>query len=76
MKKRTYSTPQILPTSWIILEYYVMENYYHTHHANNSERTCLEFINSFTTMLTPPEPPKKEKKNDKEEDEEDQQEKE
>ena len=48
-----------------------MENYCCTHHANHSERTCLEFINSFTALLTPPNPPKREKRNDKEEDEED-----
>jgi hypothetical protein len=27
MKKRTYSTPQLPPTSGINIEYYVMENY-------------------------------------------------
>ena len=54
------------------MEDYAMENYFQTHHANDSERTCPEFINSFSVMLTPPKPPKKENKNDKEEDEEDQ----
>ena len=37
---------------------------------NNSERTCPEFINSFTAMLTPLEPPKREKRNDNDDDEE------
>ena len=76
IKKRTNYTPQIPPTSGIHIEYYAMDNYYHTHHANHSERTCPEFIYSFTAMLTPPEPPKRDKRNDKEEDEEDQQEEE
>ena len=54
----------------INLEDYVMENYYHTHHVNHSERTCPELINYFTTILVPSDPPKKENKNDKEEDDE------
>ena len=54
------------------IENYAMENYCRTHHANHSKRTCLEFINSFSEMLTPLEPPKREKRNEKEEDEEDQ----
>ena len=41
-----------------------------THHANHYERTCPEFINSFTALLTPPELPKREKMNEKEEEEE------
>ena len=45
-----------------------MENYCRMHHANHSERTCPEFINSFIAMLLPPQPPKKESKNEKEED--------
>ena len=76
LRKRTCSTPQIPPTLGINLEYYAMENYCRTHHVNHSERTCLEFINSSTTMLTTPKPHKKENKNDKEEEEEDQQEEE
>jgi hypothetical protein len=72
MKKRTNSSPQIPLTSGINLEYYAMENYWCAHHANHSETTCPEFINYFTTMLTPPEPLKRENKNDKEEDEDDQ----
>ena len=72
MKKRTNTSPQLPPTLGINIENYVMENYCHTHHANHYERTCPEFINSFTAMLTPPEPPKREKRNEKEEDEEDQ----
>ena len=43
-----------------------MENFCHTYHANNSERTCLEFINSFTVMLILKEPPKKGKKDEEE----------
>lgn len=76
LKKRTDFAPQIPPTSGINLEYYAMENYCRTHHANHSKRTCHKFINSFTAMLTPLEPPKKGNKIDKEEDEEDQQEEE
>ena len=72
LKKKIDFAPQILPTSGIKLEYCAMENYCHTHHVNNSERTCPKFINYFTATLTPLEPPKKENKNDKEEDEEDQ----
>jgi hypothetical protein len=76
LKKKTHSTLQIPPTLGINLEDYAMENYCCTHHVNHSERTCPEFINSFTAMLIPPEPPKKENKNDKKEDEEDQREEE
>jgi hypothetical protein len=74
MKKRTNYTPQIPPTSGVNIEDYAMENYYHTHHANHFERTCPEFINSYTALLTPPEPPRREKRNEKEEEEEDQEE--
>jgi hypothetical protein len=76
MKKRTYSAPQIPPTSGINIEDYAMENYCCTHHVNHSERTCFEFINSFTAMLIPPEPPRKDKRSDKEEEEENQEEEE
>jgi len=76
MKKRTDSVPPIPPTLGINIEDYAMDNFYRTHHANHSERTCLEFINSFTAMLTPLEPPKKSKKSDKEEEDEEQEEKE
>ena len=76
VKKITYSTSQIPPTSRINIEYYAMENYCRTHDVNHSERTCPKFINYFTAMLTPLEPPKKESKNKNEEDEEDQQEEE
>ena len=47
-----------------------MDNFCRTHHVNHSERTFSEFINYFTTMLTPSEPPKKNKKCDKEEEDE------
>ena len=76
MKKRTYIAPQFPLTSGINIEYYSIENYCRTHHANHSERTCPKFINSFTTMLTPPKPPRREKRNEKEEEEEDQEEEE
>ena len=76
MKNRTYFAPQIPPTSGINIEYYAMDNYCHTHHANSFERTLPELINSFTALLTPPEPPKREKRNEKEEEEEDQDEEE
>ena len=76
MKKRTYFVPQLPPTSSINIEYYAMDNFYHTHHANHSERTCPKFFNSFTTMLTPLEPPRKDKRSEKEEEEEDQEEEE
>ena len=58
-------SPEIPPTLGINLEDYAMQNYCCTHHVNHSERTCTEFINYFTAMLTPPKPPKKENKNDK-----------
>ena len=76
MKKRTYFSPIIPPTSGINIEYYEMDNLCHTHHANHSERTCPKFINSFTVMLTPPEPLRKDKRSEKEEEEEDQEEEE
>ena len=58
--------PPIPPTLGINLEDYAMENFCRTHHANHSERTCPEFINSFTAMLLPQEPPKKEKRDEEE----------
>ena len=67
MKKRAYSSPQIPPTSGINIEDYAIENYCRTHHANHYERSCPEFINSFTTFLTPSDPPKRKKRNEKEE---------
>ena len=73
-KTNTNSPPQIPPTSIINLEYYAMENYWHTHHANHSKITFLEFINSVTAMLLPPKPPKKENNNEKEEDDDEKQE--
>lgn len=76
MKKRIDCVPQLPPTSGINTEDYVMDNFCRTHHANHSERTCPEFINSFTTMLTPLEPPRKDKRSEKEEEEEDQEEEE
>ena len=76
MNKRTDFVPQIPPTSGINIGDYAMENYCRTHHANHSERTCPEFINYFTALLTPPEPPRREKRNEKEEEEEDQDEEE
>ena len=76
MKNTTDSTPPIPPTSGINIEDYSLDYICHTHHANHSERTCLEFINSFNAMLTPPELPKKNKKSDKEEEDEEQEEEE
>ena len=72
MKKRTDYAHSIPPTSDINIEDYAMDNFYRTHHANHYERTCPEFINSFTAMLTLLEPPKKSKKCDKEEEDEEQ----
>jgi hypothetical protein len=40
MKKRTNSTPPIPPTSGINIEDYAMDNFYCTHYANHSQRTC------------------------------------
>ena len=75
-KKNMDSTPQIPPNLRINLEYYDMENYCCTHHANHLERTSPEFINYFTTMFLPLVPPKKESKTDKEEDDDKKQEEE
>ena len=75
MKKRTDSSPQLPPTLGINIEDYAMKNYCHTHHANHSERTCPDFINSFTAFLTPSEP-LRERRNEKEEEAEDQDEEE
>ena len=44
-----------------------MENFYHTHHANNSKKTCPRFINPFLTMLHPLEIPKRDNKDENEE---------
>jgi hypothetical protein len=76
MNKRTDFVPQIPPTSSINIEDYAMDNFCHTHHANHSKRTCPEFINYFTTMITPLEPPRRKKRNEKEEEEDDQEKKE
>ena len=65
MKKRTYFVPQLPPTLGINIENYAMDNFCRTHHANHYERTCPEFINSFTAMLTPPEPPRKDNTSEK-----------
>ena len=54
MKKMTDFVPQLPPISGINIEDYAMDNFCRTHHANHYERTCPEFINSFTAMLTPP----------------------
>jgi hypothetical protein len=74
MKKSTDFVPQLPPTSGINIEDYAMDNFYRTHHMNHSKRTCPEFINSFTVMLTTPETPRKDKRSEKEEEEEDQEE--
>ena len=69
IKKRTNidTPPQIPPTSGINLEDCDMDNFCRTHHANHSEKTCLEFLNSFLALLLPPKPPKKDKKDEEEE---------
>ena len=69
IKKRTNidTPPQIPPILRISLDNYAMDNLCHTHHANHSEKTCSEFINSFSKMFLPPKPPKKDKKNEEEE---------
>ena len=74
MNKRTDFVPQLPLTSGINIEDYAMHNFYRPHHVNHSKRTCPEFINSFTAMLTPLEPPRKDKRSEKEEEEEDQEE--
>ena len=51
-----------------------MDNFYHTHHVNQSKKTCHKFINSFLAMLLPLELPEKDNKNEKEEDEEEEEE--
>ena len=78
IKKRTITDtpPQIPPTSGINLEEYAMDNFFHTHHANHSDKTCPLFINSLLEMLLPPKPPKKDKKDEKEEDDNDDEEEE
>ena len=76
MKKSTNYTPQVPPTLGINIEYYAMDYFCCAHNVNHFERTCLEFINSFTTMLTSLESPKKKKRGDKEDEDEDQEEKE
>jgi hypothetical protein len=65
MEKRTNFVRQIPPILGINIEDYAMENYCRTHHANHSKRTCPEFINSFTTLLTPTEPPRRVKRTKK-----------
>lgn len=77
-KKRTITdtSPQIPPTLGINLEEYAMDNFYHKHHANHSEKTCPEFITSFSTVLLPPELPKKDKKDENEEDDDEEEEEE
>jgi hypothetical protein len=57
------------PTLGINLEDYDMNNLCRSHHANHSERTCPEFINSFKEMTLPQGLPKE--KRDEEEGEND-----
>ena len=77
-KKKTYmdTPPLIPPTSGINLEDYAMENFCCTHHANHSERTFSQFINSFTVMLLLQDPPKRKKKDEEEGENDDEQEEE
>ena len=39
-KTKKNTSPIIPPTLGINLEYYVMDNFCHTHYANHSEKTC------------------------------------
>ena len=76
IKRRTNidTSPQIPPTFGINLEDYVMDNFCHTHHANHFEKTCLEFINSFSMMSFPPKPPKKDEEEEGNDDDDDEEE--
>ena len=78
IKKRTNidTPPHIAPNLEINLEDYAMDNFCHTHHANHSNKTCPNFINSFSVVLVPPKPPKKGKNDEDEEDNDDEEEEE
>ena len=47
------TSPQILPTSGINLEDYVMDNFFRTHYENHSKKNCPEFMNLFKAMILP-----------------------
>lgn len=49
----TNTSPQVPPTLGINLEDYAMDNFYYTHYANHSEKTCPEYITSFKEILLP-----------------------
>ena len=42
------------------MEEYALDNVCRTHGAYHSEKTCLEFLNSFYALLLPPGTPEKE----------------
>ena len=69
-RNNTDTPPQIPPTSRINLHDYDMNNFCRIDHANHSDKTCLEFINSFSVMLFPPDPPKKDEEEDDNDDNE------
>jgi hypothetical protein len=49
-KNTSHQTP---PTSRINLEDYAMDNFFHAHYANHSEKNCPEFMNLFKAMILP-----------------------
>ena len=69
IKKRTYFSPKIPPTSYINIENYAIDNCCCTHHANHSQRICPKFINYFIAIISSPESPKREKRNEEEDEE-------
>ena len=58
----TNTSPQVPPTLDINLEDYAMDNFCLPHYANQLERTCPKFINSFKVMLLLQEPMKNNEK--------------
>ena len=59
-KVSTNTSLKVPPTPRINLEDYALDNFYRTHYAHHSEKTCQEFLNSFNALLLPLESPEKE----------------
>jgi hypothetical protein len=64
--KKKNTSHQIPPTSGINLEDYAMDNFYHAHYANHSEKKCLQVMNLFKEMILPWECQEEEEKEEEE----------
>ena len=53
VKKKINTSLKVPSTPEINLEEYALDNFCLTHGAYHSEKTCLEFLNSFYALLLP-----------------------